>query len=69
MLKLFTKEGLLKAYHTTTKHLSLLLIAILIGVAIGFKLVGFYVDYRIDESIKIQGFIYKGVIYDIKPRP
>lgn len=69
MLYLFTKEGLLSVYHTVTKHLSLLLIAILIGVAIGFKLSIWYLDYRINESVKLQGFVYQGTIYDIKVRP
>lgn len=69
MLNFFTKEGFQNVYHNTTKHLSLLVIAILIGVTLGFKLSIWYLDYRINESIKLQGFIHQGIVYDIKLRP
>lgn len=69
MINLFAKEGLLNAYHSATKHLSLWVIAILIGVAIGFRLSVWYLDYRVEESVKLQGFIHKGIVYDIKVRP
>ena len=68
MFDFLNKETILSTYHNITKHLSLLIIAIIIGISLGFKIAGMYLDYRVDESIKLQGFIHEGVIYDIRPR-
>lgn len=69
MFNFLGKEKLLTFYHSTIKHFNLFLIAILIGIIIGFKISIWYLDYRINESIKLQGFIHKGIVYDIKIRP
>lgn len=69
MLNFIGKEQLLNAYHAAIKHFNLFLISMLIGVFIGFKVSIWYLDYRINESVKLQGFIHEGIIYDIKVRP
>lgn len=44
------------------------IIYIMIGIAIGIFGSKAYVNMRMDENIKIQGMVYKQVVYEIKPR-
>lgn len=69
MFNFLNQESLVKGYHMITKHLSLLTIAVLIGIVIGFKVTIMYLDHRITEAVILQGFVYEGTIYDVKVRP
>ena len=41
----------------------------LFGVYIGFNLATHIFDQKIEEAIKLQGVIHKGIPYDVKLRP
>lgn len=68
MTNVLNKEQINKVYHAVIRNLNFTLVCILIGTVIGFKIADAYLNYRIDEAIKLQAFVYKGGVYEIKPK-
>jgi hypothetical protein len=45
------------------------LIAMLLGAGAGIKGANLYLKYRVNEIIKVQGFLWDKTVYNVTPRP
>lgn len=66
MTSILNKDNISRAYHGAVKHFNLAVIFILIGISVGFKIASAYFDYRMNEAVKLQGFIHNNTVYEIK---
>lgn len=59
----------IKFVNSFKKHLSLMIIFVLIGGACGLYLSKIVYDFRLKEITLIGGLVYDGRVYDVKVRP
>lgn len=51
------------------KHLTILLIWILVGMSIGFTISKVIYKDKMNEAVKLGGLIHNNLVYDVKLRP
>lgn len=63
------ENGLTKFINSFKKHLSLMIIFVLLGGACGLYLSKIVYDFRLKEITMIGGFVFDGKVFDVKLRP
>jgi len=51
------------------KHLTILIIWVLVGMAIGFTISKVIYKDKMNEAVKLGGLIHNNLVYDVKLRP
>lgn len=54
--------------HYITVYVSIGLITFVVGTVTGFKIATSYYKHKVNEAVKLGGFIHENRIYDIKER-
>ena len=58
-----------KFINSFKKHLSMMIIFILIGGTLGLYVAKFIYDFRMNEICRVGGFVHNNTVYDVKLRP
>jgi len=71
-VEMFNKQKLFNSlkhgWDTFHKYFVYILIAVLLGIYIGITVSKTYFNDKMEDSIKIQGFVFKNQIYSITPK-
>lgn len=59
----------LKFVNSFKKHLSMMIVFILIGCGTGLYIAKIIYDYRMNEVTRVGGFVHDNKVFDIKLRP
>jgi hypothetical protein len=67
-MKILENTFMQKIIDTLTKHSLWFIIAMIIGGYFATTATKTFYTNKMDETIKVQAFIYKGIVYNVTPK-